>query len=642
MTPSVFRRVLPLFLALASFGASASPSAREIPVFPDEDAGADPTVPAEMGGKGFGRIATAQGWITNHGFKPLGDPAAVRGGELVLADRDFCSVYRPEGVGGSKNYKSWAFLYDSLLDFQPVERSYVPALATHWKRPEDGGTFSFRLNPNARWSDGTPVTSEDVAATLAFLADRTLADPGANGLFGRFGKAVVRSRYIVEVPVLERKAADFHQLVGWRIYPAAVLRRFKTAEEWTKAHVHEFMMGSGPYEGRAEEQKLGERFTLRRRKDYWADGARARSGQFNFDRLTWIVVPDPAMQVERCKKGDLDLVQVESSALWHEGLDPERLGAIRRGLLRKTLVHREDDGEACGIALNLGRPPWDDLRVRKALAMLLDRKAVVRKLYRDQALLLRSHWGTSRHAARDIPLVPFDPEEAMRLLAEAGWRRNPSSGRIVDPEGRPLVVRVIYTLAERERELSLFQEDLRKAGISLEMELVLGEDWIRRIMERKFDATPLSYSLGHVPDPRILWHSEAAKNPNSCNWMGVADAEVDRLIEAYERTPVTDEPARIRAMREIDRAVAKVRPFILLWQRPYERFLHGYDLTPAVFGIPPGTWGTTPVCAFWWKDPRDVARLAEARKDASITLPPGPRRIRHWTDEQGSPINGYR
>src|SRR5262245_43794427 len=122
------------------------------PVDPDTDAGADPAVSAAQGGRGF----TGEGWQTNTDFDLIGDPHAVKGGVLHQAGMtDFPSTLRYYGP----NVTAWnqmlhGLVYETLLGMHPTTLEYIPALATHWQISADKRSFRFRLNPNARWSDG--------------------------------------------------------------------------------------------------------------------------------------------------------------------------------------------------------------------------------------------------------------------------------------------------------------------------------------------------------------------------------------------------------------------------------------------------------------------------------------------------------
>src|SRR6266705_964688 len=123
------------------------------PVFPDADAGADPAVPAEQGGKGF----KGEGWQTNTDFDLIGDPRAVKGGTLRDHMISFPGTLRMAGPewNSEDNYVINALVYETLLTLHPSTLQYIPALATHWKIDPDKLTYRFRIDPNAQYSNGT-------------------------------------------------------------------------------------------------------------------------------------------------------------------------------------------------------------------------------------------------------------------------------------------------------------------------------------------------------------------------------------------------------------------------------------------------------------------------------------------------------
>src|SRR5262249_5085439 len=146
----------------SSEGAASTPTAPatsvsmnkdDYPVFPDADAGADPSVPAEQGGKGF----KGDGWETNTNFALQGDPHALKGGVLRDHIPDFPGTLRMYGPESNSQFNGGAtsLLYESLLGVDPNTLQFIPAVATHWQTSPDKMTFRFRLNPNARFSDGT-------------------------------------------------------------------------------------------------------------------------------------------------------------------------------------------------------------------------------------------------------------------------------------------------------------------------------------------------------------------------------------------------------------------------------------------------------------------------------------------------------
>ena len=199
------------------------------PVFPNADAGADASVPAEQGGKGF----TGEGWETNTDFDLIGDPRAIKGGRFREAYQDFPNTLRYRGPNVTEfGYMVNNLVFESLLTIHPTTLEWMPQVATHWQVSSDRMTYRYRIDPNARWSDGQPVVADDVVATWMFMMDKGLQDPSAQLVFEKFDKPVAESKYIVSVK---------SKVLNWRNFlyfsGGAALSRARAQERrWCPLH----------------------------------------------------------------------------------------------------------------------------------------------------------------------------------------------------------------------------------------------------------------------------------------------------------------------------------------------------------------------------------------------------------------------
>ncbi len=636
MKRSILLSGLALLLAgLAGFpgGARGAPAVsldkKDYPVFPDEDKGADPAVPAEKGGAGFGKIAASLGWTTNVDFDLIGDPRAVKGGEFITEMGDYPSNLRPTGPQSNTYFNSLneGLMFEPLLSLHPDSLEFIPSLATHWKKSADGMAFSYRINPNARWADGSPVTSEDVVATYDLLMDETLADPMTRLAMEKFARPVADGKYLVTVPVAKKHWRNFLTISSASIFPAKVLKSFPNAGEWVKGYNTKFMMGSGPYEGRVEDQVEGTSMTVRRRQGYWGEKARANIGLNNFDRITHIVITDEALAFERFKKGELTGFLVNTARRWVSEMTPDKVPELKRNLMRKVKIFNESPDGFQGIAMNMNVAPYDDIRVRKALALLMDRKALLEKLMYNQYMPLRTYFPSSPYENPGNPRNDYDPRAALALLAEAGWKTRNNQGQIVNARGEPLNVRILYSTPAFEKHLTMYQETLKQAGVTATLELTRGDEHWQRVSEKKYEMALMAWSGMLFPEPELNYRSTLAKVPNNNNITGVADPRLDALLDAYGVLEIEQLPERTRILREIDGILANTYPYVLLWGAPYVRVIHWDCLGYPEAGLTrTGEWRN--VYALWWFDPEKAKRLEEAKKSPSVTLPSAPTTLR--------------
>jgi len=595
----------------------------DYPVFPDADSGADPSVPAEQGGKGF----TGKGWETNTDFDLIGDPHAVKGGVFRDFLPDFPGTLRIAGPESSSyfNYSVTASVaYETLLGVHPTTLDYIPALATHWQISPDKMTYRFRINPNARFSDGTPVTSDDVVATYDLMVDKTLQDPTDLLTFGKLNRPVAESKYIVRVQAKELNWRNFLYFSGFPIFPAHILKTLNGAG-YLKEYNFKILPGSGPYTLREEDVKKGQTITLRRRNNYWAAKARANVGVYNFDELRFSVVRDQKLAFEMFKKGELDDYVVPTPREWVEEMNFEN---VQRGIIQKRKIFNNNPQQTPLFGLNARKPPFDDIRVRKAMALLLNRRQIIDKIMFNEDLPLNSNFPASPYENPGNPKNEYDPQEALKLLAEAGWNNRDNQGRLVK-NGVPLQIDMIYENKIFEPELTVYQEDLRRVGINLNLRLVTFETMFKIISERQFQMVDMIWGGLLFPNPETSYLSSLADQNDNNNITGFKNARVDQLCAAYDK--MFDVKERIRAIQEIDGLVANDYQYVLLWYAPYIRLAYWNK-----FGIPSGYLSRIGdqymAYQLWWVDPDKDAKMQEALRNTSVKLEVGPIEDHYWDE----------
>jgi microcin C transport system substrate-binding protein len=593
------------------------------PVFPDPDAGADPSVPADQGGRGF----TGEGWTTSTDFELIGDPRALKGGVFRESQPNFPGTLRIFGPEANTilNFMIQNMVYEPLLWIHPTTLEFIPAIATHWQISPDKLTYRFRINPNARFSDGQPVTSEDVVASWSFMMDKGLQEPMGQLVFAKFDKPVAESKYIVRVKCNQLNWRNFlYFAADLPIFSAHVLKNVDGAT-YVKDFNFKLLPGSGAYVVRDSDIVKGRSIVLRRRPDYWAAKYRKNVGLFNFDEIRETVVRDENLSFEMFKKGDLDYYFMDwtKSRQWVEELNFDR---TQRGLIQKVKVHNDNPLSVRGMAFNTRKPPYDDIRVRQALMFLFNRKLLIEKLFYNEFVPLNSHYAGWQYENPDNPRNEYDPARALKLLADAGWKDRDAQGHLVKNRV-PLNIEVLYDAKSMEPFLTTYQDDLRKVGIGLNLRLVTPETQFQLVMERKFDVTQLAWTGLVFPNPETSYSSKLADVNNTNNITGFKNKRVDELLDLYDRE--FDQQKRVAIIREIDGILTKSYEYILEWDMPYQRIAYWNK-----FGHPEGyltrTDDYTIMPSLWWIDPDKERLLQKGLADASVKLPIEPIDIMYW------------
>jgi microcin C transport system substrate-binding protein len=591
------------------------------PVFPDADAGADPSVSAEQGGRGF----TGKGWETNTDYDLIGDPHAIKGGMLREYLLDFPGTLRLLGPESNTALNSLigGLVYESLLALHPTTLAYIPALATHWQVSPDKLTYRYRINPNARWSDGQPVTADDAVATWSFMMDKGLQDPMTQLVYGKFEKPVAESKYIVRVKSTQLNWRNFLYISTMTMLPAHVLKDVDGAR-YVKEYNFKLLPGTGPYTINEADVVKGNTVTVRRRNGYWAAGQRRNVGLNNFDEIREVVVRDQNLAFEMFKRGDLDYYYVNISRQWVEELNFDR---VQRGLIQKRKIFNDNPSGVQGMAFNTRKPPFDDIRFREAFADLFNRELLIKKLFFNEYVPLNSYYAGGLYENPDDPKMPYDPQLALKLLAEAGWKDRDAQGRLVK-DGRPLTVELLYASKTSEPFLTVYQDDLRKVGIGLTLRLVTPETQFQLVMERKFDLVSMAWTGLTFPNPETSYQSTLADVNNTNNISGFKDRRVDELLVAYDKE--FDQQKRVAIIREIDGILANAHHYLLEWDAPFQRIAYWNR-----FGHPDsyltriGDYRDIP--SMWWIDPQKEAQLGAATRDSSLKLEVGPTEVRYWS-----------
>jgi microcin C transport system substrate-binding protein len=611
-----------LVLQLAGCGGgggqkSASKEARvAIPQEPNLD------VTPELGGPGF----TGEGWQTNNDWEPTGDKRAVVGGSFTMALTEFPATLRTLGKDSNTEFMFMVenFVYESLIGTHPLSLEFVPALATHWKVSEDKQTYWFRLDPRARFSDGSRVTSADVIATWKLQTDPGILAPYSNMLWGKFDEPVAESPYIVRVHAKELNWKFFLYFgASLTIMPAKYISI--PGSQYMTDYQFKMPPGSGLYILDSANIVKGRSLTLRRRDDYWDKDNPKGVGTGNFEKLKWIIVSDERLLFEKFKKGETDFYLVSRAQWWKEETD---FDLVKRGLIQKRKIYNDNPQGVQGLVFNMRKPPFNDLRMRKALTHLINREKMISQLFFNEYIPEDSYQPGSIYENPDNPKYRFDPDKAVALLAECGWNRRNAEGWLTNDKNEVLQFELTYSQPSQERYFTVVQEDFKKVGIKLDLKQTTDATMFKMVNERKFLIHWQNWGGLFFPNPENDVSSWTADPDNTNNLAGVKNERIDQLIKEYN--VCFDQAKRVEMIREIDKILMEMQPYALGWYAPFTRVLFwdkfGY---PEFYLSRTGDWRS--MVSYWWEDPEKVKKLEEAKKDENIKLDVGETEQHYWT-----------
>lgn len=545
---------------------------------------------------------------------PLACPHAVPGGLLR-----FSASQAPKSLNyyvDSLTYTQQIFdlLYETLLWIDPVTSEFYPGLAKRWTISDDGLTFTFEIDPRAAWSDGRPVTADDVKWTFDQVMDpKSMSGPHKVSL-GVFRPPQVLGPRTIRFQAKENHWRNLLAAGGFEIMP----RHAFAGQDFNRLDFDRPVV-SGPYTIESVKEQIETR--LRRRADWWARERPSVRHTMNFDTVVFRYFTEDENAFEAFKKGQTDVFAVYMSRLWANETIGEKFD---KNWIVKRLVHNHEPIGFQGFAMNMRRPPFDDLRVRQAFAHLVDRETMNRTLMFGAYFLHRSYCEDLYDAAHPCTnaFYAFDVPRAKALLREAGYVANPATG-LLEKGGTPLRFRFLTRDGSSDKFLALCNAAFRDVGIEMQIERKDLAAWMRDMDAFNFDITWASWSQVIFRDPEDMWSSKEADRASSNNISGFKDPVVDALIERQKTVYSAAERNAIN--REIDARVAAAVPYVLLWNIDAVRLLH-WDR----FGMPDTVLSKfgdeRSLIGYWWYDPDSAEELRAAAASGDM-LPPRPVRV---------------
>lgn len=588
-----------------------------------------PSVSAALGGSGFEKLADSLGFKTYYPqpeeLFAFGDPRAKNGGEIRFGMTRFPVCFRPFGqnTNYTENSIIQSMVYETLLDTHPLDNTvYIPRLASHWKISSDNRTFTFRIDPEARFSNGTPVTARDVVATWRLLMDTTILEPSLQLVYGKFQEPVIISPYIVEV---KSSTVSFRNLpyfaVGMVVLSADEIGSM-TGTAFLAKYKYTMPVGTGEYTIPEKEVIPGRQYTFVRREDYWARDREMYRYIGNFDRIQYSI---GRYGYDEFLSGNTDVYSYSSvdTRLWETSCEE-----FEKGWVQKILVETDGVNSDNGINFNMRKPPFDDIRVRKAFTCMFDRQKIIQE--RLPKGFLPDHTHLNRTGTSPFE-VQYNPTEAQRLLYEAGWREKNAEG-ILTKEGIPFVISMQLQLGVVEY-LTTYVEALRNIGIEIRIDTVGSQTMYDRLSRHDFSLVWYSVSGLNIPNPETSYHSRLADVPNTPNITGVKNARIDALCDKYDRTFIPEERADI--LREMDDSLYVLCIDIPGWYNPALRMIM-WDK----FGMPEwvlarytqSAYSDVIASMYWWYDEEKASTLnrSQEQNHSLLTEPAIVRNVDYW------------
>ncbi len=533
---------------------------------------------------------------------PYSNPDAPKGGRIVLGNTGGFDSLNPFIRRGTVPWQLRFFTHDALMARSWDEPfTLYGLLAESVEAAEDRSWVEFTLRPEARFSDGSPVTVEDVLWSYETLG--TQGHPRYLGLRAQMESAQQTGPRSVRFTFAEQNR-ELALIAGMR----PILKKAQwEGRDFAAAGIADIPIGAGPYVVKSFD--AGRRVTLARDPDYYGADLPVRRGTMNFDEIVIDFYADGTVMLEAFKAGEISAVREFNAESWATQYN---FPAVARGDIVKTEIENRKPSGMTGFAMNTRRPPLDDWRVREALILAFNFELMNQTLNGGLSPRIASYFGNSPlgmtpgapaegkvlallepfrdqllpGAIEGYALPVGDGSEANRkniraataLLEEAGWMVQ--DGVLKNAEGQPFAFDILLVNGADQMVsvASIYVEALKRLGIAATVTTVDSAQYKERTNAYDFDMTHYIRSLSLSPgnEQTLYWGSGGVTEPGTRNWMGMDSPPAEAMIATMLNS--TDQADFVAATQALDRILTSGRYVIPIWYSDVSRIAHRKEL----------------------------------------------------------------
>ena len=553
---------------------------------------------------------------------PYADPAAPKGGRLVQGVLGTFDSLNPLIVKGIAPPSIRGYVIESLMARGYDEPFTLYGLIARAIETDAQRSYvTFHLDPAAKFSDGKPVTAEDIIFSWQLLRDK--GRPNHRTYYAKVAKAEALGEQAVRFDLSGSDDRELALILG--LMP--VLAKHAVKPETFEETSFQAPLGTGPYV--VGEVDPGKSVTLKRNPDYWGRDLAINRGLWNFDKVRFDYYREANSHLEAFKRGLYDLRNEHDPGRWQTAYD---FAAVRDGRVLKEALPTGVPKASSYFVFNTRRAVFSDIRVREAISLLFDFQWINHSYFFDLYQRSASYFDGSELSSHGRPadqrekalLAPFAEavradvldgtwsppvsdgsgrdrvtlKRALDLFAAAGYELR-GTALVERKSGRPLTFEILVTARDEERLALLFSQSLKRAGIAARVRLVDAVQYEGRRLIYDFDMIQNRWdqSLSPGNEQAFYWGSAAADQPGTRNYMGVKSPAVDAMIAALLKAQ--DRGDFVAAVRALDRVLISGFYVIPLFYLPAQWVARwttvGRPATTSLYGYLPETW---------WREPK--------------------------------------
>lgn len=446
--------------------------------------------------------------------------------------------------------------------------------------------YTYFLEPDVKWSDGTPFTTKDLEFAFAIINNEYVDGESLRVYYQDILSCEALDAHTVRMQFRQQYFKAFEFTLGLSFYAPAfhqfaaffeedgktltleeLTPKEEAAQKKVSAHGQVFgkffntddrynlkPLGTGPYV--VDKWVRNDRVELRRNPNYWNP---QRAG--HLDRLIFRFIEDEGTALLELRAGEIDFMYRMSPEQYFDELKgpPE--------WIEKTYVKAAWYSPSFGYyGWNMQKPMFQDRGVRIALSLLFDKQEFLeKKLHNAGVVVSGSQYYFTPFCDHTVKPLAYDPDTAAELLADAGWLDTDNDG-VLDKDGKPFKFELIFPKgkASYEARAQILQKSYKDAGIVMDIRTYEWASFIDKVKSRDFDVVNLGWAMSLESDPFQIWHgSQAGADKRGSNHVSFSDPEADELIEMLRLT--LDEEKRKRIHWSFQRILDREQPYMFLY-----------------------------------------------------------------------------
>jgi peptide/nickel transport system substrate-binding protein len=531
------------------------------------------------GNKALHGIAMHGSPALSDGFKslPYVNPDALKGGRLIVGLQGTFDSLNPYIVKGVAPDIAAKFVWQSLMMRSLDEPfSLYGLVASRVFMPSHRGWIAFDINPQARFSDGQPLTPHDVQHSFELL--KTKGKPFFRTTYGRIANVTI-SENTIRFDMKNRDDRELPLLIA----TMPIFAKHTTPLDRFDETSLNAPIGSGPY--KITDVKVGESVRIERDKNFWAKDLPLLRGLYNFDDIRYDFYRDANTLFEAFKSGLYDYRLENDPGRWRTGY---AIPAVTEGRITVEEVPNRLPKGMNALVFNTRRAVFQNVKVREALSMMFDFSWVNRNLYSEAYRPTRSYFEGSDLSSIGQPPTPFESQilapyltkikpdifegtwkpyspdgtgrdrdqarAALKLLQEAGYML--AEGELINQQSRaPFIFEMMVTSRGQERLALNYASALTRIGITVQVRMVDDVQFWRRLSTFDYDMVPYNWTGSPSPggEQWNRWGAQSADRQGSLNYAGAKSEAIDACIRALLAAQSRED--FVSAVRALDRVL---------------------------------------------------------------------------------------